>query len=204
MPSCGSPARGEAPLRPASLAQGAPSEATRRLSTVRHHEDTKDTTTDEGEAGAPGGSARLAQAHRDADPHARAGEVERERRVLVVADRGVRFGLGVVGVAAAVGRLVPRAGFAGGGPGLPGDGTPQTGREGNQGKRAPTACGASNQDFLGSAFVPSPSVISSRRPRLTSSGGAGMVISSTPSLKFAFAWSAIAPSGSGMNRLKLP
>jgi hypothetical protein len=44
------------------------------------------------------------------------------------------------------------------------------------------------------------SVISSRRPRRTCSGGAGIVISSTPSLNLALAWSVIAPSGSGINR----
>jgi len=49
-----------------------------------------------------------------------------------------------------------------------------------------------------------PSLISRRRPRVTCSGGAGIVISSTPSLKFALAWSVIAPSGSGIVRQKLP
>jgi hypothetical protein len=33
---------------------------------------------------------------------------------------------------------------------------------------------------------------------LTDSGGAGIVTSRTPSLKIAFAWSVIAPSGNGM------
>jgi|SRR5688572_12551336 len=45
-----------------------------------------------------------------------------------------------------------------------------------------------------------PSLISRRRPRRACSGGAGMVISSTPSLNVAFAWSAITPSGSGIVR----
>lgn len=53
-------------------------------------------------------------------------------------------------------------------------------------------------------FLAVPSLMSRRRPRVTWSGGAGSVISRTPSLTLAFAWSVIAPSGNGMVRLKLP
>ena len=53
-------------------------------------------------------------------------------------------------------------------------------------------------------FVGGTSPISSRRPRVTCSGGAGIVISSTPSRKVAFAWSVMAPSGNAITRLKLP
>ena len=49
-----------------------------------------------------------------------------------------------------------------------------------------------------SSYFFAPSVISRRRP--LAAGGAGIVISSTPSRKFAFACSVIAPSGSGTTR----
>jgi hypothetical protein len=42
-------------------------------------------------------------------------------------------------------------------------------------------------DAISRYFLVAPSVISNRRPRVTCSGGAGMVISSTPSLNDAFA-----------------
>src|SRR5437762_2689269 len=54
--------------------------------------------------------------------------------------------------------------------------------------------------FCGTPFI------SRRRAQRTCSGGAGIVISNTPSLKLALAlaWSVIAPAGIGITREKLP